>query len=71
MDALDDVKSYMHFWGWSQQGGPGAIKLDDAGNIIGRHGDAVWIADVDAACATLGRLHDRILADNQQEAREK
>lgn len=65
MSRLDDVKSYMNFWGWSQHGGPGAVKTDVDGRIIGRHGDAVWIADVDKACATLARLHERIANEQQ------
>lgn len=63
MNTLADVKSYMEFWGWTQQGGPGAVKLDDEFRTIGRHGDAVWIADVDKAIATLQRLQARKIAD--------
>lgn len=71
MSALADVKSYMHFWGWSMQGGPGAIKLDVDGTIIGRHGDAVWIADVENACNMLKRIQDRLLGDQQSGERSK
>jgi hypothetical protein len=57
--ALDLVKSYMSLWGWSDAGNPGSVKRDADNKIIARHGDAVWIADVQLACASLIRLADR------------
>ncbi len=59
MGALDDVKSYMEFWGWSNGGEPGSVKRDADGQVIARHGGAQWIADVERACATLERLASR------------
>lgn len=56
MSALNDVKGYMDFWGWSDGGNPGSKKTDEAGRVIAKHGDATWIADVQKACDTLGRL---------------
>lgn len=46
MQALDDVKSWMTFFGWRDGGGPGSIKQDADGRAIARHGDATWIEDV-------------------------
>lgn len=60
MSALQDVKSYMEFWGWRNGGGPGSVKVAYGGSVIAKHGDATWIADVEKACDTLKRLHDRI-----------
>jgi hypothetical protein len=64
--ALRDVKSYMEWWGWTDGGSPGSVKKDYDGHVIARHGDAQWIRDVDEACATLRRLHDRILGQAQE-----
>lgn len=61
MAALDDVKSYMEFWGWTDGGGPGSVKYDYERRVCARYGGAQWIADVERACETLKRLHDRIL----------
>lgn len=55
MDALRDVKSWMSFYGWTCDGGPGAVKLDTELKTIGRHGDALWIEDVDKAIDALDR----------------
>lgn len=63
MSALDDVKSYMEFWGWKNGGNPGSVKLDVDGKVIATHGDAIWIADVQSACSTLDRIHKRISAN--------
>lgn len=49
MSILSEVKSWMRFWGWTEQGGPGAVKQDIAGRAIARHGDQTWNADVDLA----------------------
>lgn len=65
MNALNDVKGYMEFWGWSDGGGPGSVKRDDGGRMIAKHGDAQWQTDVEMACATLMRLQDRILSAGQ------
>lgn len=56
MGRLNEVKSWMHWYGWTQHGGPGAVKLDRDGMPIARHGDATWQADVDEALATEERL---------------
>lgn len=56
---LREVKSYMEFWGWTNGGGPGAMKFDVDNKIIAHHGDATWIADVENACNTISRLADR------------
>jgi hypothetical protein len=54
--TLDEVRSYMSFWGWSDGGNPGSTKRDAANNVIARHGDDTWMADVELACVTLMRL---------------
>lgn len=65
LTALDDVKGYMEFWGWSAGGAPGSVKQDDDGRIIALYGDAQWVADVQRACDTLGRLHDRLTGNGE------
>jgi hypothetical protein len=60
MNALNDVKSYMEFWGWTNGGNPGSIKHDVEKKIVAYYGDATWIDDVQRACDTLKRLADRV-----------
>lgn len=60
MDTLREVKSYMSFWGWTNDGNPGSIKKDVDGKTIAHYGDPAWIEDVDKACDTIKRLADRI-----------
>lgn len=67
MSVLDNVKSYMEFWGWENGGNPGSVKIDAAGKVIALHGDATWIADVEKACATLDRLHQAALSPTDHE----
>jgi hypothetical protein len=55
MAALDSVKSWMNFWGWSEGGGPGAVKRDIAGEAIAVHGDATWLKDVELASEKVER----------------
>lgn len=57
---LREVKSYMEFWGWTNGGGPGAVKFGVMNKIIAHHGDAVWIKDVEEACAVINRLADMV-----------
>ena len=45
MGSLDEVKSYMEFWGWKNGGNLGSVKMED-GRVVATHGDATWIADV-------------------------
>lgn len=59
MTALDDVKEYMEFWGWTNGGNPGSVKKDSRGQVIAIHGDKNWAADVENACATLKRISER------------
>jgi hypothetical protein len=63
MDTLKEVKSYMNFWGWTNSGSPGSVKLDADEKVIAHHGDATWLADVERACDTLKRLADRATTD--------
>lgn len=53
--VLDGIKSWMSFIGWTDGGSPGSVKHDVDRNIIARHGDAVWVEDVEACC-------DRVVA---------
>jgi len=57
--TLRDVKSFMEFWGWTNGGGLNSMKFNDDGRIVGYHGDATWIKDVEEACAMIGRLAER------------
>ena len=57
MRALDDVKRWMKFMGWTNDGGPGAVKLAYGGTVIARHGDKMWTEDVEEACAKAERQH--------------
>jgi hypothetical protein len=54
--TLREVKSWMSFWGWTNDGGPGAMKFDADNKIIAYHGDAMWVADVEEASAKIDRL---------------
>lgn len=56
---LREIKSYMTFWGWTNSGGPGAMKFDADDKIIAHHGDATWVADVEKASTTIARLAER------------
>lgn len=49
------VKSWMRFLGWTNEGAPGAVKKTCDGAVIGKHGDAVWNADVDHAIKQIER----------------
>lgn len=35
--------------GWDNGGNPGSVKHDAYGKVVGRRGDATWIADVKVA----------------------
>lgn len=58
MASLRDVQSWMHWYGWSNRGGPGAVNTHK-GKIYGYHGDALWEADVQRATEIQDRLDDR------------
>lgn len=50
MSRLDEVKSWMRWFGWTNLGAPGSIKLDADKVPTGAvHGDATWQADVEEA----------------------
>ncbi|MEZ2410591.1 hypothetical protein AB6806_27720 [Bosea sp. RCC_152_1] len=49
MADIDETKSWMRWWGWTNDGGPGAIKIDADEQPIAYHGDPTWHADVDKA----------------------
>lgn len=50
MARLDEVKSWMRWWGWSETDGA-MLKRDFHGVVIAHRGDAVWEADIDKAIA--------------------
>jgi hypothetical protein len=58
MNALQDVKGWMSWWGWTNDGEPGSVKKDADGNVIGRHGDPLWQRDVEYACYKSQKRHD-------------
>lgn len=62
MSTLDDVKSYMEFWGWKNGGNPGSVKLDADDKVIAIHGGATWISDVEEACQILKWIAHRAAA---------
>lgn len=43
------VMSWMSFWGWTNGGQPGSVKVNADGKTIAVHGDGVWSADVTSA----------------------
>jgi len=61
MARLKNVESWMNWWGWTNNGGPGAVKLDTDHRTIARHGDAVWQEDIDRAI----RRDERDQADDE------
>ena len=73
MARLDHVKKWMTFFGWTNEGGPGAVLRID-GNLKAIHGSAKWERDVMAACIKDERDHgnemliDEIEASLKQEA---
>lgn len=50
MARLDRVKSWMSFFGWTANGGPGSVLLGANGELVAVHGSAKWERDVMAAC---------------------
>lgn len=52
---LDEVKSWMRWWGWSYTDGA-MLKRDGNGVVIAHRGDAVWEADIDKAEQTINRM---------------
>lgn len=51
MTALDDVKKWMWFIGWTDGGAPGAVKHDADGTVVARAGDITWVTDIEECCA--------------------
>lgn len=58
MARLRKVESWMRFYGWTNGGGAGSVKLDADDKIIARHGDQTWWSDVNMACIRDERDHD-------------
>lgn len=55
MAALEKVKSWMTFFGWTNGGSPGAVKTEYGGTVVARYGDANWIKDAEEASAKVER----------------
>lgn len=55
MAKVADIESWMTFFGWTNNGRPGAVKCAYGGTVIARHGDAVWNADVNSAIIRVER----------------
>lgn len=55
MDTLAEIKRWMNFYGWTDGGSPHSVKLDAKGEKIAKHGDAVWIEDVEEATRAVER----------------
>lgn len=47
--ALEAVKSWMKFFGWTNDGAPGAVKTVYGGTVVAHYGDETWIKDVQEA----------------------
>lgn len=58
MTRLDEVKSWMRWYGWSETDGA-MLKRDAHGNVIAHRGDAVWESDIDEALAVEDRMAAR------------
>lgn len=71
MSVLTDIQKWMTFFGWSNGGNPGSAKRDTEGNIIARHGDATWIADVEEACASAERAAARLELERRDALRPR
>ena len=57
MDALQQIQSDMAFMGWKGDPATGFTHKEDAnGNLIAKHHDATWVADVEEATARFERL---------------
>jgi hypothetical protein len=56
---LKEVKSWMNFFGWTDGGSPGSVKVDADGKEIARHGDTTWIEDVQDSCDRIERARIR------------
>ena len=65
MARLDRVQKWMTFFGWTRGGGPGAVKTQYGGTVVGRHGDDVWNTDVISAC-----IRDERDAENDRQIEE-
>jgi acyl-CoA reductase-like NAD-dependent aldehyde dehydrogenase len=59
MSGVDEVKSWMSFYGWDNGGAPGSVKRDADGQVIARHGYEEWSADVEKAIEAVKRERER------------
>lgn len=49
MSRIEETKRWMSWWGWTEDGAPGSVKLMHDGLEVAKHGDATWQADVERA----------------------
>lgn len=47
--CLPQVKTWMEWWGWTNGGAPGSVRLDAERRVIAHHGDSAWQADIERA----------------------
>lgn len=57
MSQLDEIMRHMAFSGWKGDASRGFSHKEDVnGNVIARHHDARWVADVEEATAHVERI---------------
>lgn len=66
---LSKVMSWMRFFGWTGDGGPGSVKHNADDHTIARHGDATWVKDVEDACTRADR--EVIIEELERRDRER
>jgi hypothetical protein len=59
MARLDEVKTWMLFWGWSWTDGT-MLKRDGNGTVIAHRGDMIWEQDLDKAIDLETKLRDSL-----------
>ena len=68
MARLDRVKSWMSFFGWTNEGGPGSVLRTGDGTLVAVHGSAKWERDVMSACVKDERDRDNEMLIDEIEA---
>ena len=67
MKQLEEIRTLMTEKGWTNQGGPDAVKLDSEGNVIAERQSNTWVEDFQNACDTIiGRIafHELVRRSN-------
>lgn len=64
--SVEGVKSWMQFWGWDKGGGTvGSVKRDAHGFVVARHGDEIWLKDVEAAIQADRREYEALRKEDK------